>query len=110
MGCRRAVVSTEVGGVEDVMGERRETRDGFTIWDHGVTVPSQDVEAFAGALKFLIERPKLRREMGERGRAFVSTRLSKERLISDVEDVYRGLLGIEFQNAPTPSAEALIQS
>lgn len=110
MGCGRAIASTAVGGVVDVMGERRETRDGFTIWDHGVTAPSQDVEAFARALSFLIERPELRREMGERGRAFVRTRLSKERLVSDVEEVYRGLLGIEFQNAPTPSAEAVIQS
>jgi hypothetical protein len=36
--------------------------------------------------------------------------LSKERLVSDVEEVYRGLLGVEFQNAPTASAEVLIQS
>jgi glycosyltransferase involved in cell wall biosynthesis len=110
MCCGRAVASTEVGGVVDVMGERREARDGFTVWDHGVTAPSQDVEAFARALSFLIERPELRREMGERGRAFVRTRLSKERLVSDVEEVYRGLLGVEFQSAPTASAEALIQS
>jgi glycosyltransferase involved in cell wall biosynthesis len=110
MCCGRAVVSTEVGGVIDVMGQRREARDGFTVWDHGVTAPSQDVEAFARALSFLMERPELRREMGERGRAFVRTRLSKERLVSDVEEVYRGLLGIEFQNAPTPGAAALIQS
>ncbi|MFY9607519.1 MAG: glycosyltransferase [Blastocatellia bacterium] len=106
----RAVVSTEVGGVVDVMGERREVQGGFTIWDHGVTAPSQDVESFARAIDFLMERPELRREMGERGRAFVRTRLSKERLISDVEEAYRGLLGIEFQTAPTPGAEALIQS
>ncbi|MEK6303089.1 MAG: glycosyltransferase [Acidobacteriota bacterium] len=110
MACGRAVVSTEVGGVVDVMGERREARDGFAIWDHGVTAPSQDVEAFARALRFMIERPELCREMGERGRAFVSMRLSKERLVSDVEEVYRGLLGIEYKKAPVPSAEALIQS
>ncbi|HWN98996.1 MAG TPA: glycosyltransferase [Blastocatellia bacterium] len=110
MCCGRAVASTEVGGVVDVMGERREVCDGFTIWDHGVTAPSQDVEAFARALSFLIQRPELRREMGERGRAFVRTRLSKERLIGDVEDVYRGLLGIEYQMPLRPVPEALIQS
>jgi glycosyltransferase involved in cell wall biosynthesis len=68
------------------------------------------VEAFARALSFLIERPELRRKMGDCGRNFVRTKMSKERLVSDVEAVYRGLLGTEFQNAPTPSAEALIQS
>lgn len=110
LGCGKAVASTEVGGVVDVMGVRREARDGFSIWDHGVTAPSQNVEAFARALNFLIQRPELCQEMGERGRAFVRTRLSKERLVSDVETLYRGLLGIEFQKAPTPSAEALSRS
>src|SRR6185295_11118337 len=81
MCCGRAVAATEVGGVVDVMGERREEMDGFTVWDHGVTAPSRDAESFARALKYLIERPALRREMGERGRAFVRARLSKARLL-----------------------------
>ena len=55
--------------------------DGFTIWDHGVTAPSRDAESFARALRYLIERPELRREMGERGRAFVRARLSKDALV-----------------------------
>lgn len=110
MSCGRAVASTEVGGVVDVMGERREAQDGFTIWDRGVTVPSQDVEALARAVTFLIERPELCREMGERGRAFVRGRLSTERLVSDIQEIYRGLLGIEDQTVPTRGAEALIRS
>jgi glycosyltransferase involved in cell wall biosynthesis len=89
MGCGCAVASTEVGGVIDLMGERREDRDGFTIWDHGVTAPSRNVEAFAEALKYLIKRPELRREMGARGRAFVLSHLSKERLTGDTENLYR---------------------
>jgi glycosyltransferase involved in cell wall biosynthesis len=92
MGCGCALASTEVGGVADLMGRRRETLDGFTVWDHGVTAPSRDVEAFTNGLKYLIERPRLRREMGERGRAFVSSRLSKGRLVGDIENLYRGLI------------------
>jgi len=88
MGCGRAVASTEVGGVADLMGRRRETLDGFTVWDHGVTAPSRNVEAFTSGLKYLIERPRLRREMGDRGRAFVLSKLSKERLINDIENLY----------------------
>ncbi len=88
MGCGCAVASTEAGGVIDLMGARREARDGFTVWDHGVTAPSRDVEAFAAALKFLVQHPEARRRMGERGRAFVMSRLSKERLISDIENLY----------------------
>jgi glycosyltransferase involved in cell wall biosynthesis len=88
MGRGCAVASTEVGGVADLMGRRRETLDGFTVWDHGVTTPSRSAEAFTNGLRYLIERPDLRREMGERGRAFVLSRLSKERLIDDIENLY----------------------
>ena len=91
MACGCAVASTEVGGVADLMGRRRGSLDGFTVWDHGVTAPSRNAEAFASGMKYLVERPELRREMGERGRAFVLAKLSKERLISDVENLYRGL-------------------
>jgi len=91
MGCGCAVAATEVGGVVDLMGGRRETLDGFTVWDHGVTAPSRGVAAFANGLRYLIERPRLRREMGERGRDFVSSRLSKERLIGDIDDLYSDL-------------------
>lgn len=99
MCCGRAVAATEVGGVIDVMGSRRESRDGFTIWDHGVTAPSRDEQAFASALRFLVERPDLRREMGERGRAFVRSRLSRDRLVNDIETLYRELLGGEARAA-----------
>lgn len=109
MCCGRAVAATEVGGVVDVMGERRTEMDGFTIWDHGVTAPSRDGESFARALKYLIERPTLRREMGERGRAFVRARLSKARLLNDVENLYREMTGIR-EAEPSRDAEILIQS
>src|SRR6185503_15997522 len=95
MCCGRAVAATEVGGIVDVMGSRRTTQEGFTIWDHGVTAPSGDAQVFARALRFLAERPELRSEMGERGRAFVTARLSRERLVRDIEELYRELLGGE---------------
>ena len=91
MGCGVAVVSTEVGGVIDLMGAPRDQVDGFRIWDHGLTVPSRHTETFARALQYLIERAELRRELEKRGKAFVRSRLSKERLINDVEDFYREL-------------------
>jgi glycosyltransferase involved in cell wall biosynthesis len=86
------VVSTEVGGVPDIMGARRDVGDGFTVWDHGLTVASGDAEAFARALRFLIERPDLRREMGSRGSAFVRARLSRDRLVEDIERLYEEVI------------------
>jgi glycosyltransferase involved in cell wall biosynthesis len=101
-GC--AVAATEVGGVIDIMGSHRATQDGFSIWDHGVTAPSRDVEGFARALRFLIERPALRQGMGRRGREFVKSRLSKERLIGDMEKLYFELVGLEAE----PSRKAVV--
>ncbi|MFN7948457.1 MAG: glycosyltransferase [Blastocatellia bacterium] len=94
MGCGRAVVATEVGGVTDLMGGKGETRDGFTVRDHGLTAPSRDVTAFAQALRCLIQAPELRQAMGERGRRFVRARLSKERLIGDMSVLYQEMLGL----------------
>src|SRR5262249_53925020 len=87
-----AIVSTEVGGVIDLMGIKRDTMDGFTVWDHGITTPNRDCAAFIKAIEYLIERPDLRRQMGQRGRQFVLSCMSKERLISDIEFLYRKLL------------------
>lgn len=106
MNNRLAVATTEVGGVVDLLGVRRSKPDGFTIWDHGVTAPSQDVEGFARAMRFLIERPELRAEMGLRGYAFVKARLSKQRLVRDIKHLYCGLLGI--QTSPSPVAEPVV--
>ena len=97
MCCGRPVAATEVGGVVDVMGSRRASGEGFTIWDHGVTAPSRDADAFARALRFLVERPELRLEMGERGRAFVRTRLSRNRLLSDIGSLYRELVNDDLR-------------
>lgn len=87
------VVATEVGGVVDLLGARAEsTAEDFSVWEHGVTAPSRDAAGFANALRFMIDRPELRSQMGERGRAFVRTHLSRERLVQDVEALYRELI------------------
>ncbi len=87
----RAVAATEVGGVVDILGDCQMTLNGFSTWAHGVSAPSRDVDAFARALQYLIERPTLRRQMGGRGRAFVHASFSKARLVDDIDALYREL-------------------
>jgi glycosyltransferase involved in cell wall biosynthesis len=89
----RAAVATEVGGVVDLMGKRERVEGKLSIWEHGLTVPSRDAETFAEGMKYLIDRPELREEMGQRGKKFVYERLSKERLISEIEGLYEEVLG-----------------
>jgi glycosyltransferase involved in cell wall biosynthesis len=47
-------IATDVGGTSDALG------------DAGILVPANDVEAFAAALRSLLEDGNLRREMAER--------------------------------------------
>jgi glycosyltransferase involved in cell wall biosynthesis len=98
----RPVIATAVGGVVDLLGSCDSTAgaptddgasDAYTICEHGITVKSHDADAFSHGLRFLVERRTLRREMGERGRAFVEQNHSKERLVADLVALYEELLG-----------------
>jgi len=88
----RAVVATEVGGIVDILGQRQGSLNGVTIWEHGVTAPSKDAQTFATALRYLLEHPEVRREMGQRGRSFVRAKLSRERLLRDITRLYQELV------------------
>jgi glycosyltransferase involved in cell wall biosynthesis len=92
MAAGRPVVATEVGGVVDILGERLEPNGEISLWEHGITTTGQSAASFAEALTYLIEHPDRRREMGCRGRLYVRTRLSRERLVRDIESQYDQLL------------------
>jgi glycosyltransferase involved in cell wall biosynthesis len=78
----RPVVATRVGGLPDVV---REGEDGFLV------APGA-VDELADRLERLAADEELRRRMGEAGRARVLPRYSVERLIDDVDALYRSLL------------------
>jgi len=88
MSCGVAVATTEVGGTVDLLGARQENTDGYSVWEHGLTAPSRDVESYVRALRRLLADVELRRLMGQRGQAFVLAQYSKERLIADIEKLY----------------------
>jgi len=94
MSCGRTVIATKVGGVVDILGSEVEKGQPFSICEHGLGVPSGDVEGFAQALRFLIDHAEMRKAMGERGKQFVKSHLSKTRLLNDMEKLYRELLGV----------------
>jgi len=92
MAAGRPALSTEVGGVVDIMGACRGFQDGFRIWDHGITVPSGDLAAFSRALIFLANNRELREKMGRTGQDYVKKAFGKARLFSEVEGLYTKLL------------------
>ncbi|HEV2829697.1 MAG TPA: glycosyltransferase [Pyrinomonadaceae bacterium] len=91
----RAVIATAVGGVVDLLGEpiSAEANQPLKLRERGISVSSDDAEAFAAGMRRLIEDPTLRRETGARGLHFVTAHYSKERLLRDIGELYAELLG-----------------
>jgi glycosyltransferase involved in cell wall biosynthesis len=75
-------VSTDVGGVRDVLNE-----------DVGFVAPYDDAAGLASAVTKLIGDTERRRAMGDRGRASVVARYGVDRLVADIDALYRELLG-----------------
>ena len=78
----RPVVATRVGGVPDVV---EEGEDGFLV-------EPGDTDELADRLAQLARDPALRKRMGEAGRQRVLPRYAVERLVDDVDRLYRSLL------------------
>jgi glycosyltransferase involved in cell wall biosynthesis len=81
---RLPIVSTDVGGVADIV------LDGET----GILTLPGDVEAIADGLARLANDAELRRRMGTAGRNRVIGRYSVPLLVDDVDRLYRTLLGV----------------
>ena len=78
----KPVVSTHVGGVEDIIIEN----------ETGFLSPASDELAFSINLEKLILNDKLRREMGEKGKKFSHENFGVNRLVSDMKKLYIDLL------------------
>jgi glycosyltransferase involved in cell wall biosynthesis len=102
----RPVIATAVGGVVDLLGQEVEACDGYTICERGLGVQSGDAQGFANGMKRLIDDASLRDELGARGREFVLTNYSKERLLNDIAHLYADLLGKKAQTADSVSSRA----
>jgi glycosyltransferase involved in cell wall biosynthesis len=78
----RPVVATKVGGVPDVVDEG----------ETGFLVRMADTHAMAERLEILARDPARRAEMGRLGRERVLARYGVQRLVEDVDALYRELL------------------
>jgi glycosyltransferase involved in cell wall biosynthesis len=94
----RPVIATAVGGVVDLLGDpavESGEASGYQICQRGVSVASGDAEGFARGLARLIEDAALRTDLGRSGLEFVTRAYAKERLLTDMSELYRDLLGTE---------------
>ena len=74
----RPIVTTDMPGCREVVRDR----------DNGLLVPPRNAAALADALMTLIQDPKLRQEMGSRGRLRAEQEFGAERIIAQTLEVY----------------------
>jgi glycosyltransferase involved in cell wall biosynthesis len=75
----RAIVATNIAGCREIVQHG----------ENGLLVPPGDGEALVKALIELISDPERRVEMGRKGRAIVSARMTEAHVIASTLDVYR---------------------
>lgn len=83
------VVSTDVGGVKDIL-EEGET---------GFVVPKKDPEAFGEKLQLLIENKEIRHKMSQNGWNFVRDKFHYTTLVKNMENYYAELIEKTRKNA-----------
>lgn len=83
MAAKRPVVSTNVGGVEDII----------THGENGFLTLINDVDTFANYVVTLINDEGLRIKMGNIGFESVINKYSRQRLVSDIKKLYLDYLG-----------------
>ena len=82
MASAKAVVTTAVGGVPDIVLDRQT----------GILAPAEDEEKLSEAMIDLLEDAEKRRNFGKRGREFVRGKFTQERLFADMARLYENLL------------------
>jgi D-inositol-3-phosphate glycosyltransferase len=89
------VVSTRVGGMPSVV-----------IESTGLLVEPDDEEGFARALERVLLDDDLRKRLGRRGAERARSDFSLDRLVANVDSLYRRLLALPSGRTATPMATA----
>jgi glycosyltransferase involved in cell wall biosynthesis len=92
MAAGKAVISTGVGGVRDLLGDEVEQRHGFSICERGVRVDTFEPADFHQGLQYLVSDADSRRSLADSGRQFARSTYGKGRLIEDIKRLYRELV------------------
>jgi glycosyltransferase involved in cell wall biosynthesis len=88
----KSVISTEVGGVVDLLGDVKTEANGFKIRNRGISVESNNAKGFLHGLLYLANSEKLQVDFNSKGQQFVLENYSKERLLHDISTLYRKII------------------
>ena len=82
MAAGRAVIATQIPGIEEVIKSE----------DMAVLVPTEDLAALAEALSGLIVEPSRSKSLGEAARRHIEVHHTASRMVERVQQIYRSLL------------------
>lgn len=91
MAAGKAVISTGVGGVRDLLGSVVDAKEGFVVCERGIRIDSFEASDFQAGLEHLIRNEQQRSEIAQRGKTYIRSTYSKQRLIDDIKRLYREL-------------------
>ncbi|MBW2172650.1 MAG: glycosyltransferase [Deltaproteobacteria bacterium] len=114
------VISTDAGGVRDLLGmltrlpprarppakpawhspaaqqiaegQSGVSQDGFQVLERGMLCRQDDPEGFASGLQYVIKNRRIWEEISNSARSFVSRVYSREQILSDIESIYLDLV------------------
>lgn len=92
MASGKAVISTSVGGVVDLLGDTESQADDFRVCERGIGIESNSVDGFVNGLKHLVMHTELRRSIETKAREFALANFSKDRLVRDTKKLYLKLV------------------
>jgi glycosyltransferase involved in cell wall biosynthesis len=112
MASRVPVISTEAGGVVDLVGmdDHQHRSNGFRVCERGVLCGKDDAKGFSQGIRYLLDmKPKDKDSLLDMACTFVKERYTQERLVRDIEKLYHDLMKnlINIPCAELPDSRAL---
>ena len=88
------VISTNAGGVLDLIGPPRSTfdLDGFEVCKRGLICSQGDANGLAKGIKFVLMNSSFQQETSNAARKFVRRDYSEDRLLTETESIYLNLI------------------
>jgi len=88
------IISTDAGGVQDLLGPVRPEifSDGFRVCQRGLLCRRKDTKGLARGIKFLLTNAQIRKEISNASRQFAKQAFAKERLFQEIESLYLEML------------------
>jgi glycosyltransferase involved in cell wall biosynthesis len=100
-------VAPSVGGMADLITGPPRAGEGYTLFSNGILLSHRNTGSLVRAVSSLASDPQLRQNMGRAGHQFAIANFGQDRLIHDIESLYRTFLR-PTSHAPAKRTHATI--